>query len=103
MRRREFVTGLTMSLAAHGGHAATHVFYCAFQARPTWAEHNAPNLAMLANSVAALEGAGAPLERVVLVEGNKIYGSHLGPFKTPAKESDRPHMLPNFYFDQSSG
>ncbi len=28
---------------------ATHVFYCAFQARPTWAEHNAPNLAMLAN------------------------------------------------------
>ena len=79
---------------------ATHLFYCAFQARPTWAEHNAPNLAMLANSVAAIEAAALRLERVVLVEGNKIYGSHLGPFKTPAKESDPPHMLPNFYWDQ---
>jgi nucleoside-diphosphate-sugar epimerase len=76
----------------------THIFYCAFQSRPTWAEHNAPNLAMLANAVAALEG--PKLERVVLVQGTKIYGSHLGPFKTPAKETDPPHMLPNFYFDQ---
>ena len=76
----------------------THIFYCAFQARPTWAEHNAPNLAMLANAVEALEG--PQLQRVVLVQGTKIYGSHLGPFKTPAKESDPPHMLPNFYFDQ---
>jgi nucleoside-diphosphate-sugar epimerase len=79
---------------------ATHVFYCAFQPRPTWAEHNAPNLAMLANSVEAIEEAAPGLERVVLLEGTKIYGSHLGPFKTPAKESDPPHMLPNFYFDQ---
>ena len=79
---------------------ATHVFYCAFQARPTWAEHNPPNLAMLANSVAAIEAASPGLERVVLVEGNKIYGSHLGPFKTPAKETDPPHMPPNFYWDQ---
>src|SRR5215207_7086767 len=78
----------------------THVFYCAFQARPTWAEHNAPNLAMLANAVAAIEAASPGLERVVLVEGNKIYGSHLGPFKTPAKETDPPHMPPNFYWDQ---
>src|SRR5215211_2557431 len=79
---------------------ASHVFYCAFQARPTWAEHNGPNLAMLANAVAAIEAASSALERVVLVEGNKIYGSHLGPFKTPAKESDPPHMPPNFYWDQ---
>jgi nucleoside-diphosphate-sugar epimerase len=76
----------------------THVFYCAFQARPTWAEHNAPNVAMLSNAVAALEG--PKLQRVVLVQGTKIYGSHLGAFKTPAKETDPPHMLPNFYFDQ---
>src|SRR5215213_2073867 len=79
---------------------ATHVFYCAFQPRPTWAEHNAPNLAMLANAVAAIEAASHGLKRVVLVEGNKIYGSHLGPFKTPAKETDPPHMPPNFYWDQ---
>ena len=79
---------------------ATHVFYCAFQPRPTWAEHNAPNVAMLANAVEAVEAVAPRLERVVLLEGTKIYGSHLGPFKTPAKESDPPHMLPNFYFDQ---
>ncbi len=78
----------------------THVFYCAFQARPSWAEHNAPNLAMLVNAVAPIAAASKALEHVHLVEGNKIYGSHLGPFRTPAKESDPPHMLPNFYYDQ---
>lgn len=79
---------------------ATHIFYAAFQARPTWAEHNAPNLAMLVNSVEPIERASPGLRHVHLVEGNKWYGSHLGPFKTPAKEDDPPHMLPNFYYDQ---
>ena len=79
---------------------ATHLCYCAFEPRPTWAEHNAPNLAMLANAVAAIEPVAPHLQRVVLIQGTKIYGSHLGPFKTPAKESDPPHMLPNFYWDQ---
>jgi nucleoside-diphosphate-sugar epimerase len=79
---------------------ASHVFYCAFQARPSWAEHNAPNLAMLVNAVEAIEATSHRLEHVHLVEGNKIYGSHLGPFKTPAREDDPPHMLPNFYYDQ---
>jgi nucleoside-diphosphate-sugar epimerase len=80
--------------------AATHVFYCAFQSRPSWAEHNAPNLAMLVNAVEAIEAASSRLEHVHLVEGTKIYGSHLGPFMTPAREDDPPHMLPNFYYDQ---
>lgn len=79
---------------------ATHVFYCAFQARPSWAEHNAPNLAMLANAVEAIEAASGRLQHVHLVEGTKWYGSHLGPFRTPAHEDDPPHMLPNFYYDQ---
>ncbi|MGH6814948.1 MAG: SDR family oxidoreductase, partial [Hyphomicrobiaceae bacterium] len=78
----------------------THIFYCAFQARPAWAEHNAPNLAMLVNAVEPIAAASPKLEHVDLIEGTKIYGTHLGPFKTPAKESDPPHMLPNFYFDQ---
>ena len=79
---------------------ATHIVYTAFQARPSWAEHNAPNLVMLVNAVEPIAAVASGLERVVLVEGNKIYGSHLGPFRTPAKESDPPHMLPNFYWDQ---
>jgi nucleoside-diphosphate-sugar epimerase len=80
--------------------SATHIFYCAFQARPTWPEHNAPNLAMLVNSVEPIAEAASALSRVLLMQGTKIYGSHLGPFRTPAKETDPPHMLPNFYWDQ---
>jgi nucleoside-diphosphate-sugar epimerase len=79
---------------------ATHVFYCAFQARSSWAEHNAPNLAMLVNAVDAIDAASSQLQHVHLVEGTKFYGTHLGPFKTPAREDDTPHMLPNFYYDQ---
>ena len=79
---------------------ATHVFYCAFQARPTWAEHGPPNLAMLVNAVEAIAAASHRLAHVHLVEGNKWYGSHLGPFRTPAREDDPPHMPPNFYVDQ---
>lgn len=81
---------------------ATHVFYCAFQGRPTWVEHTAPNLAMLANAVDAVAAASDRLEHVHLVEGNKWYGSHLGPFRTPAREDDPPHMPPNFYVEQET-
>ena len=38
--------------------------------------------------VTAIEQASRSLRRVVLVTGTKYYGSHLGPFKTPARESD---------------
>ena len=40
------------------------------------------------------------LKRVVLIQGQKYYGSHLGPYKTPTKEDDARHEPPNFYFDQ---
>ena len=80
----------------------THVFYAAFQPAPTWAGHDAPNLALLRNSVEPIAASSEVLEHVHLVEGTKIYGSHLGPFKTPAKESDPPHMLPNFYHTQET-
>jgi len=79
---------------------ATHVFYCAYQARPVWAEHNRPNLDMLINAVESIEAVAEGLRHVHLMEGNKYYGSHLGAFKTPAREDDPPHMLPNFYYDQ---
>lgn len=80
----------------------THIFYAAFQARPKWADHGGPNLAMLVNSVEPIAAASKGLKHIHLVQGNKIYGSHLGPFKTPAREEDPPHMLPNFYWDQEN-
>jgi nucleoside-diphosphate-sugar epimerase len=86
-------------LAAQGD--VTHVFYAAFQDAPTWPEATATNRAMLVNLIEALEPAAPRLERVVLVTGTKYYGTHLGPLKTPFRESDPRHMPPNFYFEQA--
>lgn len=84
------------------GHLAevTHIFYAALQDRPTLAEQVPPNKAMLVNVVEAVELATTELRHVTLMQGGKAYGCHLGPFKTPAKESDPRHMPPNFYYDQ---
>ena len=78
----------------------THIFYNAYLERPTWAEMVAPNLAMLMNTVEPIERVAPGLQHVHVVHGTKWYGSHLGPFKTPAKENDPRHMPPNFYYDQ---
>jgi nucleoside-diphosphate-sugar epimerase len=83
---------------------ATHVFYCAFQpaagAAADYARNVAANRDMLVNAVSAVDAIAPGLERVVLVTGTKYYGSHLGPFRTPAKEDDPRHLGPNYYFDQ---
>ncbi|MET9533744.1 SDR family oxidoreductase [Streptomyces sp. NPDC006649] len=80
----------------------THIFYAAFQDRPTWAELVPPNLAMLVNSVDAVEPVAPGLRHISLMQGYKVYGAHLGPFKTPARESDAGHMPPEFNVDQQS-
>lgn len=89
-------------LAELGG--ATHVFYCAFQANGAQAADYAKGIGvnrdMLVNAVTAIERVAKRLERVVLVTGTKYYGSHLGPFRTPAKEDDPRHMPPDYYYDQ---
>lgn len=79
---------------------ATHIFYAAYQDRPTWSELVGPNLAMLSNAVTAVEAASPRLQHVSLMQGYKVYGAHLGPFKTPARESDAGHMPPEFNIDQ---
>ena len=89
-------------LAALGD--VTHIFYAAFQASAGaasgYAANIGPNRDMLANSVAVIDRASSALRRVVLVTGTKYYGVHLGPLKTPMKETDPRHMPPNYYFDQ---
>jgi nucleoside-diphosphate-sugar epimerase len=83
---------------------ATHVFFAAFQpgagAAADYAKNIAANRDLLVNSVSAIDRASAKLERVVLVTGTKYYGSHLGPFRTPAREDDPRHAGANYYFDQ---
>ncbi|MDX3434164.1 SDR family oxidoreductase [Streptomyces sp. ME01-18a] len=78
----------------------THIFYAAYQERPTWAELVPPNLAMLAHVVETVEPVAEGLEHISLMQGYKVYGAHLGPFKTPARESDPKHMPPEFNVDQ---
>ncbi|MEU3168122.1 SDR family oxidoreductase [Streptosporangium sp. NPDC006930] len=80
----------------------THIFYAAYQDRPTWAELVPPNLAMLVNVVDAVEPVATGLRHVSLMQGYKVYGAHLGPFKTPARESDPHHMPPEFNVDQQN-
>jgi len=82
--------------------AVTHIFYTAYQDKPTWAELVEPNLAMLVNVVDAIEPIALNLQHISLMQGYKVYGAHLGPFKTPAKESDAGHMPPEFNVDQQS-
>lgn len=78
----------------------THIFYAAFVDAPSQAAQVAPNLTVLRHVVELATPHMPRLERVVLCEGNKWYGSHLGPFKTPAKEDDPRCPPPMFYHDQ---
>lgn len=36
------------------------------------------------------------------MQGYKVYGAHLGPFKTPAREDDPPHLPPEFNVEQQA-
>ncbi|MBI3694649.1 MAG: SDR family oxidoreductase [Acidobacteria bacterium] len=83
-----------------GLRTVTHMMYAALQPRPTLAAEVEPNLTMLRNAVEVIEAMAPLLQRIVLTEGVKAYGVHLGPFKTPAKETDARHMPPNFYYAQ---
>ena len=83
-----------------GDRGITHVFYSAYLEKADWAATVAPNVAMLANLMDAVEPANPGLQHVNLMHGTKWYGNHLGPFKTPAREDDPRHMPPNFYYDQ---
>ncbi|WP_172327159.1 SDR family oxidoreductase [Mangrovicoccus sp. HB161399] len=79
----------------------THVFYAAYQdCGGDAARQVAVNTAMLKNCVTAAEKASPGLQRVLLYEGAKYYGAHIGAFPTPAHEDDPRVMPPLFYYDQ---
>jgi nucleoside-diphosphate-sugar epimerase len=76
------------------------IFHAAYQEHADPAKQVSVNLALLSNLVSAVEAASPKLRRIILYEGAKYYGVHLGPFTTPAREDDPRHMPPNFYYDQ---
>ncbi len=77
-----------------------YLFFTALAVRQTPEEQVEPNMAMLRNAVMPLLDPSKKLRHISLVHGTKWYGSHLGPYKTPAQESDPRHIGPNFYYDQ---
>lgn len=77
----------------------THIFHAAYQEQPTPHALTDVNLGMLRNLVEVVSDASPALQRVVLYQGAKYYGAHLGRFNTPAREDDPRHMPPNFYYD----
>ncbi|MHB0774991.1 SDR family oxidoreductase [Halomonas sp. WWR20] len=81
----------------------THLFYAALSPDEDLSIEAGRNALMLDDLLNALEKAGAPLERVVIYQGFKIYGIHLGAkVPTPAREDDPSHMPPNLYQAQEA-
>ncbi len=77
-----------------------YLFFAALAVRQTSDEQVASNLSMLRNAVTPFLDPVKKLRHVCLVHGTKWYGSHLGPYRTPARESDPRHKGSNFYYDQ---
>jgi nucleoside-diphosphate-sugar epimerase len=78
----------------------THLVFAAYAPDPDPAREAARNVALLANALAGLDAAGASLRHVTIYQGAKAYGAHLGPFPTPARESDPRVIGPLFYYPQ---
>lgn len=78
----------------------SHLFFVAYLERADPRELVEANTDMLVNLVGVIEAVSPTLEHIHIAEGNKWYGNHLGPYKTPSKEDDPRHMPPNFYYDQ---
>lgn len=90
-------------LAAYGPALSpvTHILYCARAAHvASVKEPIEDNLAMLRNVVEAVEPHAPDLAHVHIVQGSKVYGSDLGAYKTPAKESDPRVAENNWYYAQ---
>lgn len=89
--------------ALRNAKSVTHVFYAALSPDPDLSIEAERNGRMLGNLLDGLEEVGAPLQRVVIYQGFKIYGIHLGAkVPTPARESDPAHMPPNIYLAQEA-
>ena len=80
----------------------THLFFAAVVTNPDPLAQVliSDNLTLLRNTVETIEPIAKGLQHIHFVQGTKWYGSHLGPFKTPAREDDPRHMPPNFYYNQ---
>lgn len=82
--------------------AVTHVFYLSRVVEPDsdYLIKVDPNVDMLKNLIDHLDPVAKRLEHVQLMHGSKWYGSKLGPFKVPAKESHPRPTQALYYYGQ---
>lgn len=78
----------------------THVFFCARSVETDYVIKLDPNREIVENLLDAMLPVADGLEHVQIMHGMKWYGSNLGPYRTPAKESHPRLPGPNFYYDQ---
>jgi nucleoside-diphosphate-sugar epimerase len=91
----------TATEALRAASDTTHLYYAAYLPQPDLAAEVAVNGPMLETLLDGLRAASAPLRRVVLYQGAKVYGVHLGVVPAPFYEDDTPrHLPPNFYYTQ---
>ncbi len=72
----------------------THVFHCAN------AGSGDARLRILRNLLDALDRQAPGFRNIILLQGMKYYGCHLGPFRTPAREDDPRPADNTFYNDE---
>lgn len=80
----------------------THIFYAALKPSADASVEAQENGAMFKNVIETVLKANAPLQRVTFLQGGKVYGAHLGVYKSPAREDDSQHFPPNLYFEHEN-
>jgi nucleoside-diphosphate-sugar epimerase len=78
----------------------THVFFCARAVGQNYQIQVDPNREIVENLLDALLPVARGLRHVQIIHGMKWYGSNLGPYKVPAKETDPRLPGRNFYYEQ---
>lgn len=78
----------------------THLFFCARSVEQNYVIKLDANRLIVENLLDALLPVAARLAHVQIIHGMKWYGSNLGPYRTPAKESHPRLPGPNFYYEQ---
>lgn len=78
----------------------THIFYAALKPHENPKTEADENGTMFENLLSAAIEHCKDFERIVFLQGGKVYGAHLGVYKTPAYEDDSRHFPPNLYFNQ---
>ena len=80
----------------------THIFYAAYQDRPTLGRTRGAQPRDARQRASTRSSSAPTAQHVSLMQGYKVYGAHLGPFKTPARERRPAHMPPEFNVDQQA-